>query len=55
LKTALKGKRFQDTEDNKKNVTAELNAIPLPVFSGCFQKPFKRFNTFIQVDGDYFE
>jgi hypothetical protein len=27
VKTALKGKRFQDVEDIKKNVTAELNAV----------------------------
>jgi hypothetical protein len=29
-------KRFQDVEDIKKNVTAELNAVPLEAFSGCF-------------------
>jgi uncharacterized membrane protein YccF (DUF307 family) len=27
VKTALKGNRFQDVEDIKKNVTAELNAV----------------------------
>jgi hypothetical protein len=27
LKTALKGKSFDDVEDIKKNVTAELNAV----------------------------
>jgi hypothetical protein len=27
--TALKGKRFQDVEDIKKNVMAELNTFPL--------------------------
>jgi hypothetical protein len=27
VKTALKGKRFQDNEDMKKNVLVELNAI----------------------------
>jgi hypothetical protein len=29
VKTALKGKRCQDVEDIKKNVMAELNAVPL--------------------------
>jgi hypothetical protein len=42
VKTALKGKRFQDVEDIKKNVTAELNAVLLGAFAGCFQKPFER-------------
>jgi hypothetical protein len=27
VKTALKGKRFQDVEDIKKNVTAETKAV----------------------------
>jgi hypothetical protein len=40
VKTALKGKRFQDVEDIKKNVTAELNAVPLEAFAGYFQKQF---------------
>ena len=29
MKTALKGKSFQDIEDMKKNITAELNAFPV--------------------------
>jgi histone-lysine N-methyltransferase SETMAR len=33
VKTALKGKRFQNVEDIKKNVTAELNALPLEAFA----------------------
>jgi hypothetical protein len=33
VKTAFKGKRFQDVEDIKKNVTAELNVIPLEAFA----------------------
>jgi hypothetical protein len=33
VKTVLKGKRFQDVEDIKKNVTAELNAAPLETFA----------------------
>jgi hypothetical protein len=38
LKTALKGKRFQDAEALKKNVTTELNALLLEAFADCFQK-----------------
>jgi hypothetical protein len=36
VKSALKGKRFQDVEDIKKNVTAGLNAVPLESFADCF-------------------
>jgi hypothetical protein len=41
VKTALKGTRFQDGEDIKKNVMAELNAVPLEACAVCFQKLFK--------------
>jgi hypothetical protein len=43
-KTALKGKRFQDVEDIKKNVKAERNAVPLEAFADCFKKLFERRN-----------
>jgi hypothetical protein len=46
---------FQDVEDIKKIVTAELNAVPLEAFAGCFWKLFERCNKCIQVGGDYFE
>jgi hypothetical protein len=55
VECAPKGKRFQDVEDIKKNLTAELNVVPLEAFADCFQKIFKRFNKCIQVHGDYFE
>jgi hypothetical protein len=41
IKTALKGTRFLDVEDIKKNVMAELNAVPLETSADCFQKLFK--------------
>jgi hypothetical protein len=44
-KTAFKGKKFQDIEDIKKNVKAELNAVSLEAFSDCFQSLFERFNS----------
>jgi histone-lysine N-methyltransferase SETMAR len=37
VKTALEGKRFQDVEDIKKNLMAELNAVPLEALADCFQ------------------
>jgi hypothetical protein len=55
IKTTLKGKRFQDVENIKKKVTAELNTVPLEAFVDCSQKLFKQFNKCIQVGGDYFE
>jgi hypothetical protein len=48
-KTALYGKRFQDDENRKKNVTAELNTVPFEAFGNCFQKLFKRFSTCIHA------
>jgi hypothetical protein len=48
-KNALKGKRFQDVEGIKENVTAELNAVPLRPLLTVFRKLFKRFNKCIQV------
>jgi hypothetical protein len=40
VKTALKGKRFQDAEDINKNVMDELNSIPLEAFANRFKKLF---------------
>jgi hypothetical protein len=40
VKNVFKGKRFQDVEDIKKNVTVELNAVTLEAFTDCFQKMF---------------
>jgi hypothetical protein len=31
-----KGRKFQDTEDNRENITAKLNAFPLDAFEYCF-------------------
>jgi hypothetical protein len=55
VKTALKGKRFQDVEDIKKNEKAELNAVPLEAFADSFQKRFEQCNKCTQVGGNYFE
>jgi hypothetical protein len=41
VKTALKGKRFQDIKDIKKNMMAELKAVRLEAFAKCFQKLIK--------------
>jgi hypothetical protein len=36
LKSALKGRRFQDIKDIKKNVMIALKAIPQQEFQKCF-------------------
>jgi hypothetical protein len=41
VKTALKRKRLKDAEDIKKNIMAELNAVPLEAFTDHFQTLFK--------------
>jgi hypothetical protein len=46
VKTALKGKRFQDVEDIMKSLKAELNAVPLEASADCFSKIFKLFILF---------
>jgi hypothetical protein len=55
MKTSFKGKRFQEVEDIKINVTAELNAVPLWAFACCFRNLLKRFNKCIQAGGDDLE
>jgi hypothetical protein len=57
VKTAFKGKGFQDVEDIKKNVTAELNAVLLEDIDDRFLKLFERWNkcTFTQLGGDSYE
>jgi hypothetical protein len=41
--TTVKGRRFQDVEHIKKNATAELNALPLDMFSDAFMRTFRKF------------
>jgi hypothetical protein len=38
LKTVLKGNRFEDVDEIKKNVTGTLNTIPKDSFKICFQQ-----------------
>jgi hypothetical protein len=54
VKTSLEGKRFQDVED-KKNVMAELNAVPLETFADYCQKLLEQCTKYIQIGGDDFE
>jgi hypothetical protein len=52
VKTALKGKRFYDAEDVKKNVMAKLNAVLLEAFA--IFKNFLYDSTCIQLGRDYY-
>jgi hypothetical protein len=45
----LKERRFQDFKDIKKNVTAELNEVPLHIFGNCFEKLLERQNNYVAV------
>jgi hypothetical protein len=38
IKSALKGRRFQDIEDIRKQVTTALKAVPQQEFQKCFQQ-----------------
>jgi hypothetical protein len=38
VETALKGKRFQDSQNIERNVTAERISVPLEVLADRFQK-----------------
>jgi hypothetical protein len=49
VKTALKERRFQDFKDFKKNVTAELNAVPLHIFDDCLQKLLERHRNYVTI------
>jgi hypothetical protein len=49
-----KKKGFQDAEDLKKTMMAELNAVPLAAFADYFQNFLKQFNKCTQVGRNYF-
>jgi transposase len=51
---ALKGRRFQDTEDIHKNVTKVLKIIPQQEFQKYFQQWQHRLAKFIAAQGEYF-
>jgi hypothetical protein len=55
IKSALKGRRFQDTEDIKKNVTMALKAIPQQKFQKCFQQWQHHWAKCTAAQGEYFK
>jgi len=55
LKTTLKCRRFQTTEDIQENAITELRAITESAFQEAFQQWKKRWERCIASRGDYFE
>ncbi|KAL4119443.1 hypothetical protein QTP88_012252 [Uroleucon formosanum] len=55
IKMALKGKRFQDVDEIKQNVTEQLREVSKNDFHRCFQKWQERWRTCMDSEGAYFE
>ena len=55
LKTTLKGRRFQTTEEIQENAIRELHAITESAFQEAFQQWKKWWERCIASRGDYFE
>jgi hypothetical protein len=55
LKTALKGKRFDDIDAVKKNATSTLNTIPKDSFKKCFQQWQDSWKQCVTSQGEYCE
>jgi histone-lysine N-methyltransferase SETMAR len=54
IKSALKGRRFQDT-DIKSNITKKLLALHASEFKKCFQQFYERAEECVTFQGNYFE
>jgi hypothetical protein len=55
MKSALKGRRFQETEHTQKIVTMALKAIPQQEFQKCSQQWQLRWAKCIAAQGVYFK
>jgi hypothetical protein len=55
VKTVLQGRRFEDIEDVKRNVTAELHSVSLKAFYDCFVQLLGRYKQCVAVKEDNFE
>jgi transposase len=47
IKSSVKGRRFRDTEDIKRNVTKELLALHADEFENCFQQIYERAQNYV--------
>jgi hypothetical protein len=55
LKSALKGRRFDTSDEIQENSTDELFAIPKEAFQKAFQSLQKRWERCVASEGNYFE
>jgi hypothetical protein len=55
IKSRLKGRKFEDTEDIRRNVTKELLALHANEFHKCFQQFYERAQKCVTSQRDYFE
>jgi transposase len=55
LKSTLKGRRFETSDEIQKNSTKKLLAIPKEVFQKAFQGWQKRWEWCVASNGNYFE
>jgi len=54
MKRPLKGKRFQNVEEEREKTTETLKAITLQEFQNCFEQWKKRWDKYIDSQGEYF-
>jgi hypothetical protein len=50
----LKGRRFEDTEEIKRNLTKELLALHANELKKCLQQFYERAQNCVTSQGDYF-
>jgi len=55
IKEILKGRHFDDIDDNRSNRTAALKAIPQNQFQNCFEGWTRRWHRCIASQWEYFE
>jgi hypothetical protein len=54
IKSMLKERRFEDTEDIERNLTKELLELHANEFKKCFQQFYERARKCVTSQGDYF-
>jgi hypothetical protein len=55
MKIVLKGNRFQDPEEIKRNAMMQLLTVPKSQFQKCFGQWRDHWNKCVVSEGDYFE
>jgi hypothetical protein len=55
LKAKLRGRRFQSSEEVVNATRDAVREFPANMFQQCFRQLYKRWQTCIAANGDYFE